>query len=252
MLYALDSDGDKLEASPGAKGVCPECEREVIPKCGDITIWHWAHKKADSCSFGEGETEWHLHWKKLVVPAACEVKIGSHRADIVGNDGIVIELQSSPIDTYQIQDRERTYKNMVWLFEAVDFKQNLDLRNRDGYYTFRWKWPRKSQAYCKAPLYWDFGFFGKGSRATTIEQHEAGPSPVVEMLRVKKLSGDTPCGGYGTALTKKGFIWKYLSKWLPGKAIITTKQERKELDEAVADLLASLTDEDLKMPQKHR
>ena len=241
MLYAIDGDGEKVPAAPGAHGACPECLTAVQPKCGEIKIWHWAHKPRATCTYSDGETDWHLSWKKLVVPAACEVKIGNHRADIVGNKGIVIELQASPIDPGTIAERERHYGEMLWVFNAFPFAANVDLREKGDFLSFRWKWPRLSMSHCEAPIFWDFGIWPRQPRAMV----KAAPEPKrVEMLRVKKLGNETPCGGWGTRLTKQGFIWKYLSDWLPGKAVVSSKAERREMDDISQILIAALEEEE--------
>ncbi|HSW93780.1 MAG TPA: competence protein CoiA family protein, partial [Gammaproteobacteria bacterium] len=88
MLYALDS-GKKTSASPNFnKAICPNCRQTVIPKCGEINIWHWAHKNRFDCDkWSEGETEWHLKYKALFPANQVEVSIThdsrKHRADIV-------------------------------------------------------------------------------------------------------------------------------------------------------------------------
>ena len=43
---------------------CPICDSKVIPKCGSINVWHFAHESLKDCdTFSEGETEWHIDWK---------------------------------------------------------------------------------------------------------------------------------------------------------------------------------------------
>jgi competence protein CoiA len=43
MLYAL-KDGIKISPTPKEIAICPFCKNDVIPKCGSVNIWHWAHK----------------------------------------------------------------------------------------------------------------------------------------------------------------------------------------------------------------
>lgn len=43
MEYALIND-TKTEATKRAKEVCPSCGAELIVKCGEHKIDHWAHK----------------------------------------------------------------------------------------------------------------------------------------------------------------------------------------------------------------
>ena len=63
MKYAL-FNGNKIEACKGDKGTCPSCGSELISKCGEIKINHWAHKRTKNCDlWWENETEWHRSWK---------------------------------------------------------------------------------------------------------------------------------------------------------------------------------------------
>lgn len=203
MLFANNINGDKIEAEPNSKAICPMCNQKVISKCGEIKVWHWAHKSLIDCdSWGEGETEWHINWKKLVDKKFCEIKKGNHRIDIFINNK-VIELQNSPIQSYDIFERENFYKNMIWLFNGETFGKNLDLRIKIpngiiyinaisppfGYRTFRWKWFPLSLSYCKLPIFIDFG---------------AG------IFNIKKIYCNGRCSGWGYLLSKQEFINRYL------------------------------------------
>ncbi len=44
MKFAFFND-ERIEATKGAKGICPSCGSELIAKCGEIVIHHWSHKK---------------------------------------------------------------------------------------------------------------------------------------------------------------------------------------------------------------
>jgi len=44
MRFALLND-KRIEATKGAKGVCPCCGSELVAKCGEIKVHHWSHKK---------------------------------------------------------------------------------------------------------------------------------------------------------------------------------------------------------------
>ena len=48
MRFAL-VDSNKLEATKGVKGICPSCGSELIAKCGNVKINHWAHKGIRNC-----------------------------------------------------------------------------------------------------------------------------------------------------------------------------------------------------------
>ncbi len=158
MLYALNNvtNGDKIEATPKAEGFCPECNQTMVPKCGDIKIWHWAHRQnlKHNCDYG-GETEWHLDWKKRVnKKELVEVKKGNHRADIVTRDDTVIELQHSSIDTRTILDREEAYNKIVWILHSD--RNSIRFRLKEYGYSFYWVYARRSFGISSAPIILDF------------------------------------------------------------------------------------------------
>lgn len=205
MLYANDFYKNKILAKPKIKGLCPFCNEELISRCGEINIWHWSHKSIIDCdSWAYGETEWHLKWKSLVKPEFCEVGIKNHRADIIGNDEKIIELQNSPITPKEIKEREEFYNNMIWLinvpraleiiYNSFYISEKIILRKKDNYWTFRWKNPKKSFWKCIKPLFFDLGD--------------------ENILCVKKLYNNIPCNGWGYLIKKDVFIKRYLSNVL--------------------------------------
>lgn len=182
MLYGLNDNQEKILAEPSKVGFCPVCHSELIPKCGQIKIWHWAHKvKKDWCYY-EPETQWHLHWKSLAPKERCEVRISKNGrykiADCVLKSGKVVEFQHSFISPEEIQERENFYGNMMWIFNCIEpfNEERIDLRHKGKYVTFRWKHPKKHIAYCNKPTYLDLGD---------------------SSLRLKKMSTDCPVGGWG-------------------------------------------------------
>ena len=63
MKYAIVNN-EKVEATKGAKGVCPSCGSDLIAKCGELKVNHWSHKGNRNCDpWWENETEWHRSWK---------------------------------------------------------------------------------------------------------------------------------------------------------------------------------------------
>ena len=190
MLYAVGPDGEKQKATPKARGSCPSCGEELVARCGDINIWHWAHKSLRDCDpWYEPESRWHLLWKSQVDPVSSEVVIGEHRADIFTGK-VVIELQHSPLSPEEIRKREEFYQILIWLFDVRDCADNIELRNKGDYYTFRWRWPRKHIWHATKPVYLDLGFQG--------------------VFQVKKIHHDVPCGGWGYLLTAQEFLDRFL------------------------------------------
>lgn len=134
MHFAIDIDGQRIEAFPNAKAICPNCNSVVIAKCGELNIWHWAHENLKNCDSWkyEPKTKWHIEWQNNFPDRQTEVfltKNGeTHIADILTNTGVVIEIQNSSISTTEIEERERFYKKMIWVINTNEFKQNLILK----------------------------------------------------------------------------------------------------------------------------
>ena len=125
MKFAL-VDNVKVEATKGAKGICPVCNKELIAKCGEIKINHWAHKKISDCDqWWENETEWHRSWKnhfpaewqEIILPD--EQTGEKHIADVRTIHGLVIEFQHSKIDKQERIKREKHYKRMIWVVDGM-------------------------------------------------------------------------------------------------------------------------------------
>jgi hypothetical protein len=142
MKYAFIGD-TKTEATKGAKGLCPNCGSELIAKCGDYKINHWAHKGARNCDpWWENETEWHRAWKGNFSTDWQEViltddKTGEkHIADVRTTHGLVIEFQHSHLDPVERSKREDFYKKMIWIVDGTrlkrDYPRFLKEWKRDG------------------------------------------------------------------------------------------------------------------------
>lgn len=213
MIWAIQNER-RVTAEPGESAQCPCCQSSVMAKCGSIVAWHWAHKADDCDPWHEPESEWHIGWKRKFPSEWQEVVIGNHRAD-VKTPKLVVELQASSISSEEIQERERHYRNMVWMLRGADFKDNLHIRKpagicsqcgkreqplyspikcwkcggminpRDGFVTFSWRWPRKSWWSARMPMVIDTGD---------------------GLLHVKKLHQNTPCGGWGVWITEAEFL----------------------------------------------
>jgi len=169
MKYA-NYNKKRCEAQPGLHGICPECGGEVLARCGDINIWHWAHVSGEDCdSWSEGETEWHRDWKNIFAAECQEVTIKrhygnlidgfttvTHRADVYFKN-TVIEFQNSPIDSDTIKKREEFYGKMIWVINAETIYDHFYIKEKDDYYTFKWSWVRKAWLSAKKPIIMDFG-----------------------------------------------------------------------------------------------
>lgn len=130
MKYALVND-EKIEATPRQQAKCLCWGNDVISKCGELKLWHWAHAKNQICDdWYEPETEWHRDWKFLFGKEHSEVIIKKegkkHIADVLTWGGVVIELQNSPISTSTIREREEFYgEKMIWVINSEPFSENI-------------------------------------------------------------------------------------------------------------------------------
>ena len=135
MKYALEND-QRIEPTPKATATCPCCDSDVIAKCGDIKVWHWAHKSKQMCDhWWENETQWHRDWKNCFPEEWQEVvhfaEDGEkHIADVKTPSGFVIEFQHSPIALEERTSRENFYEDMCWVVDATRLKSDAAKFNR--------------------------------------------------------------------------------------------------------------------------
>ena len=140
MKFALAND-ERIEASKGAKGVCPSCGSELVAKCGEIVIHHWAHKKKCSDHWWENETEWHRNWKNQFPNEWQEIihYDGSgekHIADVKTSEDWVVEFQHSAISKEECDSRDNFYKKLIWVVDGTrrktDIKQFKQILNEES------------------------------------------------------------------------------------------------------------------------
>lgn len=129
MKFAL-VDGIKTEATKGAKGICPSCGAELIAKCGEVNINHWAHKGNINCDrWWEPETEWHRSWKghfpiewQEVVHK--DITGEKHIADVKTAENWILEFQHSFIKPEEMRSRNTFYKKIVWVVDGLKRKND--------------------------------------------------------------------------------------------------------------------------------
>lgn len=227
MIWAIEND-KRISAYPGIKAVCPICKCEVIPKCGEIKIWHWAHKNLQECdSWYEPESWWHINWKNQFPKECQEVSIGKHRADIainkknkLGNfeysNRFIIELQNSSICSDNIRERESFYTEMCWILNGDTLAKGLELtKQTEGYVGFKWKYFPKSWMLAKKPIYVDLG--EKLLQIKKLYQNEreyessgydsgydSGYGYISRIIKTKKY----PISGWGYLIKKEEFLNK--------------------------------------------
>jgi len=120
MLIGLNEKSERIRATKNAAAVCPECKESLIPKCGDIKIWHWAHKHESNCWYSAHPmTLFHLAWQDLALKQGYDVEVNFkddsgkiiHRADILTKDNRIIEIQHSDISSKEMIQRSEFYKS---------------------------------------------------------------------------------------------------------------------------------------------
>jgi hypothetical protein len=129
MRFAL-VDGNKTEATKGAKGLCPSCGSELVAKCGEVRINHWAHKGKRTCDpWWENETDWHRSWK-VQFPIYWQEVIQfdendeKHIADVKTENGWVLEFQRSYLNPEERRAREAFYTKLVWVVDGLRRKRD--------------------------------------------------------------------------------------------------------------------------------
>lgn len=128
MKFALDTDGNKIEVQySGQRAICICCNSNAIGRYGKVRPKHWYHKNIRNCdNWYEPTTEWHLNWQNKFPQQNQEVILKDenntkHIADIRLNNGVVIEIQNSPIKIDEIYQRETFYgKNggLIWILNG--------------------------------------------------------------------------------------------------------------------------------------
>lgn len=186
MIFAAEIPHGRalVLAQPMTRGYCPSCGDNLMPKCGTVNVWHWAHRGDSDCDqWAEGETEWHIDWKNNIAPyGEVERILGNHRADAIVRK-TVIEFQHSAISADKVLEREQHYKEqgfrVLWVIDLRDAynADRFQQRWKGRYNTFKWLHARK--AFCLTPhaIIADFGGFGFDvqkiypSEPETWEQH---------------------------------------------------------------------------------
>lgn len=127
MRYALNENNEKIEPKySGQRALCPGCKTEVTGKIYSERKNHWAHLKTDCDNWYEPISDWHLFWQNKFPKENQEITLFDennkefHRADIMLDNGIVIEVQNSPIAIKEVSQRENFYnKNgLIWILNA--------------------------------------------------------------------------------------------------------------------------------------
>lgn len=172
MKFALLS-GRRVEAQPKLRAICPACSGEVIAKCGQHIVWHWAHSSRSHCDqWWESETDWHREWKNRFpsewqeVPRIDDRTGELHIADVKTAANLVIEFQRSSIHLDEVRAREDFYDRMIWVIDGrkndtdrFNFNIMRSSPNADGISQFQWfgRSTLFSRWHTLKPVFIDFG-----------------------------------------------------------------------------------------------
>lgn len=131
MKYAI-LDGVQEEAQPGLSASCRACGRPVIAKCGEVRVWHWAHRQSRACDrWWESETEWHRNWKNHFPSTWQEFIQNSqtgerHIADVKTANDWVLEFQHSYLNPEERRSREAFYgPKLIWVVNGLRRKTDV-------------------------------------------------------------------------------------------------------------------------------
>ncbi len=175
MEFAIDRNGNRVWAGVADDRetyYCPVCNGALIIKNkGQFRAEHFAHKSGiceDSWHYDM--SEWHREMQALFDEkyreVVCTAGKEKHRADIL-KDGVVLELQHSPLSAQEYISRNDFYKalgyKVVWVFDVSDqmSEGNLFFTDGDPWNLMIWKYPKQLLSltpivsdYCK-----DFALF---------------------------------------------------------------------------------------------
>lgn len=139
MRFAINQDNLRIEVSKsGERAICPDCESTVIGNFGKIRPKYWRHIAKDCDNWYEPMTEWHLNWQNQFPKINQEVIMSDietgikHRADIRLHNGLVIEVQNSPISNDEIKQREKFYgkENLIWVINGNSLAKSCHISYR--------------------------------------------------------------------------------------------------------------------------
>ena len=124
-------NGERRDPQKGLLGQCIGCGQPMIPKCGKIKIWHWAHKSNCECDrWWENETEWHRNWKNNFPIGWQEIRQKAadgewHIADVKTEHECVIEFQHSFLKVEERVARNIFYgKRFAWVVDGLTRKND--------------------------------------------------------------------------------------------------------------------------------
>ena len=124
----------------GELSTCPDCQRSLFARRGELVIWHWAHYAQNGerrAPCGHVETVWHLQWKNTydALPNwTIEAPINGFRVDAVNSrTRAVREFIHSLSPYYRTKHHCLSQLNydVRWIFDGYVFVSDR-LRQRRG------------------------------------------------------------------------------------------------------------------------
>lgn len=118
-------EAERMTAEPGLIGKCQLCNGKMIPKCGNVKVWHWSHEANDhNCTY-KPMTQWHYDWQNRFDIELREIRtLNNTISDILRKDNAVgIEFQNSPFDFNYVQKKEKSTPTVLWV---VNIKEQYE------------------------------------------------------------------------------------------------------------------------------
>jgi hypothetical protein len=125
----------------------------LIAKRGTTLKHHFAHYQNTAC---QNKSPWHISYQNLFEKTEVPFSNSKHIADIVHGD-TVIEIQHSNIKKEDIESREETYDNMIWIFDVKNSVTGTEFLCRDDVGKCIVKLNRKCLFETSKPTYYDCG-----------------------------------------------------------------------------------------------
>ncbi len=151
MMYALGLNNELIEARPKESACCPNCNKKVFSKCGEIRVWHWSHHKDESCAFSNiKDSLWRSNWIRKADKNKTEKFINGQVVDIVGENQSKIIFVNKRIEIDEIKMAEdRLKERIIWVINLEDpkylvfiYSEEFTLKKKK-LYSFKWRWAQK-------------------------------------------------------------------------------------------------------------
>jgi competence CoiA-like predicted nuclease len=140
MILANKNGKLMLPEKSGEIAECPHCFGDVRSYCGEVYVKHWKHIYESNCEYSNsGESEWHSKMKNMLYEkgATIEQRIGHKIADVLLDNGFVVEFQNSPISKSECIERNKNNNNkVIWVFNCNEQYDNEQITIDGSYYEY--------------------------------------------------------------------------------------------------------------------